>query len=342
MPKITIIIPVYNTEKYLHECLDSVVNQTLRDIEIVCIDDGSTDYSPEILDEYAKKDSRLIVIHQQNAGQNLARNVGIKLVSSKYIQFIDSDDFIDTTLCEKTFNIAEQEHADMTFFLFEQSPKTFFIHLFEKNIKYNNTNYLYKNILVYNAFPWNRLWKTSFIQDHQLTFPRAKICAHEDNVFNFQSMIFEPNITILPERLYWYRYNSTSNSHSYNLQMIDAMETCYEAIRKNLKESYRYNNIWKQAYLERKLNAFLGLYFNSPVTLQPYILKIILRNYGNDESSFINENTDIPLYIRDFYHALEGSTIAIMRNVVWNMLRRTKQTVRKQFDNIYNKLQKNK
>ncbi len=110
--KISVIIPVYNVEKYLARCLDSVVNQTLKDIEIICVDDGSTDKSIVIAQEYAKRDNRISVIHQENKGVSAARNAGMKIASGKYISFIDGDDWIDLDFLEKLYNAAESSGAD--------------------------------------------------------------------------------------------------------------------------------------------------------------------------------------------------------------------------------------
>ena len=101
MPKISVIVPVYNVEKYLARCLDSIINQTLADIEIICINDGSTDNSLEILNDYAKKDSRIKIIDQTNAGLSCARNAGMQIAQGEYIGFVDSDDWIDLDFYEK-------------------------------------------------------------------------------------------------------------------------------------------------------------------------------------------------------------------------------------------------
>ena len=98
MPKVSIIIPVYNVEKYLKKCLNCIVNQTLTDFEVICINDGSTDNSLEILNEYAKNDKRFIVISQENQGQGVARNRCLELVKGEYIQFIDPDDWVETNM----------------------------------------------------------------------------------------------------------------------------------------------------------------------------------------------------------------------------------------------------
>lgn len=106
-PLISVVVPVYNTLKFLHECLDSIQNQTLQQLEVILVDDGSTDKSGDICDEYSQKDSRFLVIHQKNRGLSAARNVAIEKACGKYILFVDSDDHIMPNLCEITYQYAE-------------------------------------------------------------------------------------------------------------------------------------------------------------------------------------------------------------------------------------------
>ena len=114
MPKVSVIIPVYNVEKYLRECLNSVINQTLKDIEIILVDDGSTDSSLSICQEYAKKDDRIIVLTQQNQGAAVARNNGIKIAKGEYLSILDSDDYFDLSMLEKLYNKAVKDDLDIT------------------------------------------------------------------------------------------------------------------------------------------------------------------------------------------------------------------------------------
>ena len=107
MIKVSIIVPVYNMEKYLRECLDSLVNQTLKDIEIICINDGSKDNSLEILNEYSQKDSRIKVINKENEGQGVARNLGISKAQGEFIGFVDPDDWVELDMYEKMYNQAK-------------------------------------------------------------------------------------------------------------------------------------------------------------------------------------------------------------------------------------------
>ena len=113
MPQISIIIPIYNTERYLSDCLDSVINQTIQDIEIICVNDGSTDNSAQIIEEYALKDNRIKVLHKENGGQTSSRRAGLELATGEYIGFVDSDDWIDSDMYEKMLSIAERYQVDM-------------------------------------------------------------------------------------------------------------------------------------------------------------------------------------------------------------------------------------
>ena len=106
MIKVSIIVPIYNVEKYLHQCVDSLLNQTLRDIEVILVDDGSPDSCPHICEEYKKKDIRVKVVHKQNGGLSDARNAGLKLVEGEYVAFIDSDDYVDLHMFEKLYAAA--------------------------------------------------------------------------------------------------------------------------------------------------------------------------------------------------------------------------------------------
>ena len=116
MCKVSVIIPVYNAEKYLNDCLDSIVNQTLQEIEILCINDGSTDSSQSILDEYAKQDERIFVVTQENSGTSSAYNKGLSRAKGRYIYIIDNDDMLDGVALEELYEMAERENLDILFF----------------------------------------------------------------------------------------------------------------------------------------------------------------------------------------------------------------------------------
>lgn len=118
-PQVSVIIPVYNVAQYLRQCLDSVTGQTLSDIEIICVNDGSTDGSPAILEEYREKDGRIVVINRENGGVSAARNCGMEHARGKYVYFLDSDDYLDPEALGKTVRLAEDNEADGVHFATE-------------------------------------------------------------------------------------------------------------------------------------------------------------------------------------------------------------------------------
>ena len=115
MPKISIIVPIYNVEKYLERCIQSLLNQTLRDIEIIMVDDESPDDCPQLCDIYASQDQRIKVIHKKNEGLGYARNTGLEIASGEYIAFVDSDDYVDINMYEKLYQIAQKNNLDTVF-----------------------------------------------------------------------------------------------------------------------------------------------------------------------------------------------------------------------------------
>ena len=174
MPKFSVIIPVYNLEKYLRECLDSVVQQSFKDIEIICIDDGSTDNSGEIIDEYGKNDNRFKIIHQQNQGESVARNNGMKLAESEYITFLDQDDYWHKDTLKTLYEQLTGNDLDMLFLgainfdyksrKLQEVPSYQFDYL---PADFNTECFSYKDcsdfITSISVTPWSKCYKREFL-----------------------------------------------------------------------------------------------------------------------------------------------------------------------------------
>ena len=185
MPKISIIVPVYNSEKYLKDCLDSCISQTLSDIEIICVDDCSTDNSLEILEEYKTKDSRVKVFyHETNKKQGTARNTGIKNAVGEYIWFIDSDDFIDKNACQLLYDTIKKHDVDLLSFCgisFSDADNVYqlFNGTFFQGLQFNKVFYPkrgWRSINFYNicAVPWIYITKTEIIKDFKFREGNSK------------------------------------------------------------------------------------------------------------------------------------------------------------------------
>jgi len=223
MAQITIILPVYNVEKYLRQCLDSIVNQTFKDFECLCINDGSTDNSLSILREYAQKDKRFKILTQENKGLSVTRNIGIKHTNTKYLTFIDSDDWITENYLEKLYNKIEETNADIVrasyqFYLEEdnsyKSAKIREIHKINSN---SNIERLYKGYA--GAFVWAKLYKTSLIKNNNIWFYEGK--NSEDCPFSSLVYLYSKKIAFISDELLFYRKHSLSITSNFEKTATD-------------------------------------------------------------------------------------------------------------------------
>lgn len=211
---VSVIIPVYNVEAYLPECLDSAVGQTLRNIEIICVDDGSTDHSPAILADYQKKDSRMKVLRQQNMGLSAARNSGLRCARGKYIYFLDGDDYVDREMLQTTVQLAEEKDLDavvFNFVRFADSEELLKAHPFYVNSidgipqVYTGIEYLKvaNECGAYSVSAWKALWRHQFLEENQLRFKEGIL--YEDMLFSFYAYMAAKRVMQIPNRFYHYR-----------------------------------------------------------------------------------------------------------------------------------------
>ena len=217
MSKVSIIVPVYNVEKYLRKCIDSLVNQTLNDIEIICINDGSTDKSIKILKEYKNKDSRIILLNQENSGQSVARNRGIEIAKGEYLGFVDPDDWIDLDYYEKLYNAASTNDTDIAvggIIRVTGIKKKKFLN-FEKETLTDNTKLKFELCDVpEKSYIWNKIYKTQKLKEINLKFEEGRI--FEDCIFTPQALFFLGKMVTVPNTYYYYlrRGNSTVKQRS--------------------------------------------------------------------------------------------------------------------------------
>lgn len=224
--KVSVIIPCYNVEKYLRECLDSVVNQTLKEIEIICVDDGSTDSTPQILEEYAAKDSRFTILHQKNQFAGVARNNGMKIARGKYLCFLDSDDVFDLKMLEKAFKRAEKYAAEIVLwgaYVFKntlsdavQEPGVLnFSKIPPKNV-FSADECCSEIFQLGWGVPWNKLFLTSFVRKNHLKF--QKLRTSNDIFFVYSALVSAQKISALKEALLYYRRTPKSGSLQESFQ----------------------------------------------------------------------------------------------------------------------------
>ncbi len=273
-PKISVIIPVYNSEKFLKKSLDSIRFQTYQNLEIICIDDGSTDNSLEILKDYAKVDERFVVFNKQNEGPGRARNIGINMASGDYISFVDSDDWLLLDLYEK-FRVSVKSDTDIYLFNAESYvrgyndivPMVLFT-MDDWRSENDDKSYTYRDCkrpFSGNLAAWNRIYKTNFLRDNHIYFPeRVKF---EDVYFATKCFLEAKSIQINPNVFYRYRnFASNSISQECSIKTFDIFKIV-DLIEKEVTNSDLYEYL-KYALFQYKFNAYFNNYTCCPENLR--------------------------------------------------------------------------
>jgi len=281
--KISIIIPVYNVEQYLRQCLDSIVNQTMREIHIICVNDGSPDNSRAILQEYADRDSRFEIIDKPNGGLSSARNAAYPSIKGKYVLFVDSDDWIAIDLCEKTYRKAEVTGAQMTLFSYQEEGGYGSAGLFRTITPNDKTTIEEKLPVLDYPIACGKLWRSDFLLDNKLYFPEG--LAFEDNLFNWQAVILAERISVVPERFYHYRCVSSSISQSGGKHVMHIFPI-FEKIREYLLES-GYYTAYRDKFLSKKLNGWHYQYHHIQKSLRPQYVAMIRESLTAEDREFI-------------------------------------------------------
>lgn len=250
---VSVIIPVYNAERYLRQCLDSVAGQTLKEIEILCIDDGSGDSSPEILDEYRKRDDRFIIIRQNNAGAGAARNKGLDISKGKYLSFLDADDFFEPDMLEKAVAVAEADQSDYVVFKSDQYmteqdafnyPKWVFQ---EQHIPpYRPFTYrqLTRNIFrVFVGWAWDKLYLREFVLEHGLRFQEQR--TSNDLLFVFSALFIAKRISVCTDILAHQRRDSGDSLSKTREKSWQCFYDALIALRERLISEGKYKELEK-------------------------------------------------------------------------------------------------
>jgi glycosyltransferase involved in cell wall biosynthesis len=234
-PKLSIIIPVYNVEKYLRECLNSVVAQTFTDWECILVDDGSKDSSPAICDEYAQRDHRFTVIHKENGGPSSARNLGIETARSAYIYFIDSDDYIEPKTLEIMLNLATKYNTDVVVSAYDyKNPNNAGVWVpSEHDIPQNSHEESAISLSWMNLYwtPWGKLYRSFLIKETGVRY-NSDLNVGEDLLFHLSLYPFVSSIATTDVALYHYRYvegslDSFSSRRTQNIYLMYAKIVSY-------------------------------------------------------------------------------------------------------------------
>lgn len=294
-PKVSIILPVYNVAPYLRQSLDSIIAQTLTDIEIICVDDGSTDDSGKILDEYKEKDNRITVIHKRNAGTGAARNDGLKIATGECIGFVDPDDWILPNMYERLYNILQDKELDIVMF----TPDVFndqtqkhegFLYFQDSNFpKILDDKIFNKDDISPFSYPmcvWNKLYRKKLFDDNNIDF--AEGLDFEDHKVIFKSLFTAKRIYFIREKLYVYRHSRQGSILSDNdTRMFDHIKI-YDIVENILKETGNWEKFHLD-FLRYKVHNILYYYtMIKPQYKDEYYKKMVksLQNTQMSEEEF--------------------------------------------------------
>lgn len=321
-PLISVIIPVYNVEEYLPTCLESVCNQTLDELEIIVVDDGSTDRSGDVAEEFARKDSRICVIHQRNGNPGATRNVGLKMVSGEYVGFVDSDDWIDPDMYEKLYQTAQTTQADLIVTgvcveftrdkrqILQQIDKA--VNIVEDQTKLLELFFqLKENNLI--AYPCNKLFKTSKIKEEQICFP--EILPYEDLVFNLRYYMSARTVSLIPDIPYHYmRRDELSAAGAYSSRHLEACRQTEEVFRLFF-EHFQYPSDQVDTFLRKRrvsdYSAYAGGFYkrNCLLTRRERLFKLRKDLFDNTQlKQDILLSPSSGFYTRMFYFFVRYTT----------------------------------
>lgn len=294
--KVSIVVPVYNVEKYLDRCIQSLINQTLKEIEIILVDDGSPDNCPKMCDEYAQKDNRIKVIHKRNAGLGYARNSGLEIATGEYVAFVDSDDYVDTTMYEilyKEASLYDLDYVSCSHYYVKNKPQPV-------NIQYNKDLYFsspqdINNVIgdmvstlptckierLYSMSVWHGVYRNRIIQENHISFVSEREYLSEDIPFQVDFFQYCNKIKFLTKPLYFYCFNTNSLTHNFKIQKYDCLKNLYNLLY--FKGSY-INNI------KLRVNRFLICYIKMLICNCVESYNISYKNKYKFIRQIINDN----------------------------------------------------
>ena len=270
-PKVSIVVPIYNVEKYLQECVDSILNQTLQDIEIILVDDGSPDNCGAIIDKYAKKDSRIVAVHQKNSGYSKAVNHGIKLAKGEYIGIIESDDWIEPDMYQELYKSAKKYNTDLTkggFYLYNST----LVDEDKRNVVFKNPSGVdirkapvgsfkitdWPKLLAFHASIWSSIYKASFIKKIQI--PETAGASYQDFPFMIEAMCKAKRISVVKKCfVHWRNDPDQDNSTSARGPKLLLMAKNTLTARKIIEENGLYDDL-KEAFYIHAVWANLGFF----------------------------------------------------------------------------------
>lgn len=342
-PLVSIIIPIYNVEEYLHKCIDSALNQTYPSIEIICVDDGSTDGSPEILKDYVCKDKRIKVISVDNQGVSNARNIGLQYSKGVFIMFVDADDWVDYDTIDVAVNEMMIHHVDIVLwnYIKEYSDLSAPVTVFENDKDYKGESFveLYQQLIGLTgeklrnpaqcdsiSTVWGKLYKASIIKNNNIQFVDIKITGTaEDLLFNAEYFRFcESGLALSGMYSHYRKQNMDSLAWRYKPRLFDQWKELHNRLNKLCSDK----DFLVESLSNRTALSFIGLGINemlSPSSLSKKYdsLKKILSTKEYREALSIIDLTFMPLHWKLFFYCARHRLMFLVLLLLYVMKRIT-------------------
>lgn len=333
MPDVSIIIPVYNVEHYLKKCMNSVINQTLRDIEIICIDDGSSDLSSQILDGFAVKDRRVRVIHKSNSGYGHAMNIGIEAAKGEYIGIVESDDYILPNMYETLYEVAKRLNVDVVksdFYYYWERDNATLLKRIISFPKYYNKVILDKKKMLYSTeliANWSGLYRRSMIMEHGIKHNETPGASFQDIGFYFQSMSFCQSLVWINDAFYMYRQDNPNSSVKSKQKMMSKLKE-YDFVEKILEN--KNDQLTLQRCIYYRFAGMRNTFIRLDDSLKMPFLNIVREEYIKYKH-FLDGNKDTKTmkWLKEIYDMPEVycKNILLQKNKVLQILKKSPKII---------------
>lgn len=311
--KVSILVPICNVEKYLDKCLQSIISQTLKDIEIICINDGSKDNSLAIIKKYADKDKRIVVIDKVNTGYGDSMNQGLSIAQGDYIGIVESDDFVDKDMFFDLYKLAIESDADIVksnYYLYWDNP--------EKEVYYNNLRTEQKaigksareKIFWGSSAIWSAVYRREWLQQNNIKFLPTPGASYQDTSFNFKVAALAKNVVVTPNAYLRYRQdNANSSVKNASMEKVYLLHKEWEEVKRFIDDNKL--NSYNRYYVTLKFDGYMWNYSRISREDKSIYFKVLYDNFANNKLK-----KDIVLdYIPKFCRY--GGMFAIRNNLQW-------------------------
>lgn len=322
VPRVSVIVPIYNVEGYLSQCLDSILAQSLDDIEVVCVNDGSTDSSLEIINGYAKRDKRIIAVSQENGGYGKAMNTGVDFASGEYISIVEPDDFIDRDMLKTLYEAAQHYGAQVVksdFYEFSQNQKRARYRAVPTSSIYYNKPLCArddKEIFNFKMNTWTGLYRLDFLKEYKIRHNETRGASYQDNGFWFQTVMHARRIVFVNRAFYRYRQDNPSSSINSKGKVFAMCEE-YEFIRSILQGDKSLFDEYIGSYQRAKFYNYLYTYRRIGEEYRAEFLERFSCELNEADKNGELAKIDLPLpYMRELERIMKNPSEVLKSGII--------------------------